>query len=48
MGRPRLLVDAWAWIALYNPLDQHHVRARSVHQVLVETYDWLTTNFIIG
>lgn len=48
MARPKLLVDAWAWIALYNPHDQHHERASAAHPALVKTYDWVTTNFILA
>jgi predicted nucleic acid-binding protein len=28
MPRPTLMVDAWAWIALYNPADQYHTIPR--------------------
>lgn len=47
MPRPSLMVDTWAWVALYNPADQYHQRARSVHEELVNGYDWITTNFIL-
>ena len=48
MPPPILMVDAWAWIALYNPADQHHDIARLANEELVAVgYHWLTTNFIL-
>ena len=43
-----LMVDAWAWIALYNPDDQYHDIARLTNEeLLAARYCPLTTNFIL-
>lgn len=48
MPRPTLMVDAWAWIALYNPADQYHEIARLANEELLSAgYRLLTTNFIL-
>jgi predicted nucleic acid-binding protein len=48
MPRPTLMVDAWAWIALYNPADQYHEMARLANEDLLSAgYSLLTTNFIL-
>jgi predicted nucleic acid-binding protein len=42
------MVDAWAWIALYNPDDQYHDIARLTNEeLLAARYRPLTTNFIL-
>jgi predicted nucleic acid-binding protein len=42
------MVDAWAWIALYNPADQYHEMARLANAELLSAgYRLLTTNFIL-
>jgi predicted nucleic acid-binding protein len=48
MPRSTLMVDAWAWIALYNPADQCHDIARLANEeLLAARYSLLTTNFIL-
>ena len=48
MPRSTLMVDAWAWIALYNPADQYHDIARLANEeLLAARYSLLTTNFIL-
>ncbi len=43
-----LMVDTWAWIALYNPTDQHHEAAKLANEALLTAgYHWITTNFIL-
>lgn len=46
--QPTLMVDTWAWIALYNPDDQYHDVAQLANEELLEAgYHWLTTNFVL-
>jgi predicted nucleic acid-binding protein len=42
------MVDAWAWIALYNPSDQHYAIAILAQEELLKAgYRWYTTNFVL-
>jgi predicted nucleic acid-binding protein len=48
MTRLGLMVDAWAWIALYNPSDQHYAIATLAQEELLKAgYRWYTTNFVL-
>jgi predicted nucleic acid-binding protein len=44
-----ILVDTWAWVALAAKRDQHHRRAKSVHQRLQRSRRlYVTTNFVLS
>jgi predicted nucleic acid-binding protein len=43
-----IMVDTWAWIALYNPADQYHDVAQiASEELLAAGHRWLTTNFVL-
>ena len=44
-----ILVDTWAWVALAAKRDQHHRRAKAVHQRLQRSRRrYVTTNFVLS
>lgn len=48
MSENRIMVDTWAWLALYNPNDQFHEAAVNVNNVLLdEGRIFITTNSIL-
>lgn len=49
MSEKRIMVDTWAWLALYNPNDQFHEAAIDVNNVLLdEGRIFVTTNGILA
>ena len=44
-----IFVDTWAWVALAAKRDQHHRRAKAVHQRLQRSRQmYVTTNFVLS
>lgn len=49
MSEKRIMIDTWAWLALYNPNDQFHEAAVNVNNALLdEGHIFVTTNGILA